>query len=245
MSTLLITTTSLPAGTKSSAYSQTLAATGGTTPYTWSVLSGSLPTGLSIAGSTGVISGTPSATGTFEFTIENADAASDSATATFTIVINGPYSGSKASEAMGTSVGVGPLASAGGSPSYTEVGEITAVAFSGSKRSVLNPTNMQSGGIVEKLDTLLDNGQIKLTMNRVTTDTGQIALGAAYVAGGKYLFQVTEPVNAEIGQTETGNLYEFTAIISEGPSFDLDPTKLTTVSYTLDVSGAISFTAGS
>jgi hypothetical protein len=155
------------------------------------------------------------------------------------------YNGSKASEAMGTDVGVGPLASATGTPTYTSLAEITAVDFSGAKRSVLNPTNMQSGGIVEKLDTLLDNGQIKLTMNRITNDAGQLALAAAFTAGGKYLFQVTEPVNAEIGQTTTGNKYAFTAIISEGPAFSLDPTKLTVLSYTLDVSGGISFTAGS
>lgn len=155
------------------------------------------------------------------------------------------YTGSKASQAMGTSVSVGPLASATGSPTYTAIGEITDVEFSGSKRTVLDPTNMQSGGIVEKLDTLLDNGNIKLTMNRITTDAGQIALAAAYTAGGKYLFQVQEPVNEEIGQTTTGNLYAFSAIISEGPNFKLDPKNLTQVSYTLDISGALTFTAGS
>ena len=57
--TLTITTTSLPNGTVGTAYSQTLAATGGATPYTWSVYSGSLPAGLSLGSSTGTISGTP------------------------------------------------------------------------------------------------------------------------------------------------------------------------------------------
>ena len=42
---LLITTTSLSGGTVGSAYSAALAATGGTTPYTWSVSTGTLPAG--------------------------------------------------------------------------------------------------------------------------------------------------------------------------------------------------------
>ena len=56
-----ITTTSLPGGTKTGTYSQNLAATGGTTPLTWSLTAGSLPTGLTLNASTGVISGTVSA----------------------------------------------------------------------------------------------------------------------------------------------------------------------------------------
>jgi hypothetical protein len=55
--TLAITTTSLPAGTDGSAYSQTLAASGGAPPFTWSAPA--LPSGLSLAPSTGAISGTP------------------------------------------------------------------------------------------------------------------------------------------------------------------------------------------
>ncbi len=48
-------------------YSQSLYASGGTAPYTWSLLSGTLPAGLTIS-STGVISGTPTAAGTATFT---------------------------------------------------------------------------------------------------------------------------------------------------------------------------------
>src|ERR1700691_5507672 len=112
MSTLLITTTSLSAGTKSPAYSATLAASGGTSPYTWSVLSGSLPPGLALASSTGVLSGTPTEVGAFEFTVEVADSASDSSTASFTLLINGPYSGSRANIPVDTVVSIGPSASA-------------------------------------------------------------------------------------------------------------------------------------
>jgi uncharacterized protein (TIGR03437 family) len=55
--------TSLPSGTVNVAYTQTLSATGGSPPYTWSVTGGALPTGLSLATS-GVLTGTPTAAGT-------------------------------------------------------------------------------------------------------------------------------------------------------------------------------------
>ncbi len=85
---LSITTSSLPAGYVGAAYSQTLAATGGLTPYTWSIMSGSLPAGLTLNSSTGVISGTPTATGTSSFTVRVTDANSKSTTKTLSIVIN-------------------------------------------------------------------------------------------------------------------------------------------------------------
>ena len=72
---LTITTTSLPGATQYAAYSATLAATGGMTPYTWSILSGTLPAGLSLNPGTGGISGTSVNTGTFSFTVQAADTA--------------------------------------------------------------------------------------------------------------------------------------------------------------------------
>ena len=65
----IITTTTLPDGTDGVAYSQTVQATDGTPPYTWSISAGTLPTGLTLNTSTGEISGTPTATGTFNFTV--------------------------------------------------------------------------------------------------------------------------------------------------------------------------------
>jgi hypothetical protein len=73
-SPLAITTTSLPAGTVGDSYSASINATGGTKPYTYSATS--LPAGLSISGSTGVITGTPAAssvgTASVEVTVKDA-----------------------------------------------------------------------------------------------------------------------------------------------------------------------------
>jgi hypothetical protein len=85
---LTITTTSLPGACLASAYSATLQASGGTTPYTWSISSGTLPTGLTLAASTGVISGTPTTTGTSSFTVQVADAAAATATKPLSITVS-------------------------------------------------------------------------------------------------------------------------------------------------------------
>ena len=85
---LEITTESLPDGMEGAAYSATLAAAGGTTPYTWSIQTGSLPDGLSLEAATGVISGTPSVVDTFTFTIQVNDDASGVVTKELSIIIN-------------------------------------------------------------------------------------------------------------------------------------------------------------
>jgi len=63
----IITTWSLPNGTKGTEYSQTLTAEGDT-PISWSIGTGTLPIGLNLA-TTGIFSGKPTTIGTFEFTV--------------------------------------------------------------------------------------------------------------------------------------------------------------------------------
>ncbi len=79
---LKITTTGVPAATQYQSYSTTLAATGGTPPYTWSVLSSSgvsLPEGMSLNASTGVVSAPQvNGQGGYEVTIQVTDSASPS-----------------------------------------------------------------------------------------------------------------------------------------------------------------------
>ncbi|MCL2571705.1 MAG: InlB B-repeat-containing protein [Defluviitaleaceae bacterium] len=63
-----VTTATLPNARTGQAYNQTLAAIG-ITPITWSVISGALPAGLSLNATTGAITGTPTTTGTSNFTV--------------------------------------------------------------------------------------------------------------------------------------------------------------------------------
>ena len=80
-----ITTTNLPSGTANAEYSTTLAADG-TMPIRWSITSGKLPAGLRLDGSTGAITGTPTAEGISTFTVTAAnDYGSDSQAFALTI----------------------------------------------------------------------------------------------------------------------------------------------------------------
>ena len=72
VTSLAISTMSLPAGMVGQGYSAQLNATGGTTPYAWTVASGALPAGLTLS-SSGVISGVPSAAGASTFSAKVTD----------------------------------------------------------------------------------------------------------------------------------------------------------------------------
>ena len=84
-----ITTSSpLPSGTVGTAYAGTLAATGGTQPYTWSVVSNGLPAGLGLVAATGAITGTPTVATTTNFTVQVQGADGLSSMKSFTLTIN-------------------------------------------------------------------------------------------------------------------------------------------------------------
>ena len=70
--TIAISPSTLSAGTYNTSYSQNLSATGGTAPYSFSRVSGTLPTGLTLS-SAGVLSGTLTAAGSFTFTVQATD----------------------------------------------------------------------------------------------------------------------------------------------------------------------------
>jgi hypothetical protein len=79
----------LPAGAMGQPYSQTFTATGGafSPPFTWSLASGGLPSGLTLS-PVGTVSGTPTQTGTFDFTVQMTDSLSRSVSWSYSITIN-------------------------------------------------------------------------------------------------------------------------------------------------------------
>jgi hypothetical protein len=90
-----ITTTSLADGEVGRPYSQTLGLIGGTSPYTWSIVGGTLPNGLTFNSATGVLSGTPiapitNASLTFKVTDSSTPTPQTASTA-LTLTINGGH----------------------------------------------------------------------------------------------------------------------------------------------------------
>ncbi|MFA7246861.1 MAG: Ig domain-containing protein, partial [Dehalococcoidia bacterium] len=92
--TCVISPSTLPDGTVGTAYSVTLEASGGTEPYTWTVIGGALPDGLMLNSATGVISGTPSTPLTYSFIVRADDSAGHYCTMSISITINSSTSAS-------------------------------------------------------------------------------------------------------------------------------------------------------
>jgi 6-phosphogluconolactonase (cycloisomerase 2 family) len=121
-----LTSSSQLHGTAGAAFSQTLTGGGGHGPYTWAITSGSLPAGLKLNGTTGAITGTPSAPGTTSFTVQLTDQSlptAQTATATISLAIDPPVTpavyvanggnGTVTSYAVGGSGNLAPLTAFG------------------------------------------------------------------------------------------------------------------------------------
>jgi streptogramin lyase len=81
--------TSLASAQVGAAYSQTIAASGGTAPYSYQVSTGALPTGMTMENS-GLLSGTPSAAGSFTFTVTATDAYGLTGNQAYSLTIGAP-----------------------------------------------------------------------------------------------------------------------------------------------------------
>ncbi len=120
-----ITTTSLPSGRTGAPYSASLSVAGGVAPYTWSVVSGSLPPGLTLTAFSGQILGTPTSAGTYTPVFQVSDADKNTARATLSITITGSGNGTLKIVTTSLPAGTGgvqygaSLQASGGTPPYT------------------------------------------------------------------------------------------------------------------------------
>ena len=80
--------TNLPAGTHGTPYSQQFSASGGVAPYSFSVSNGALPSGLALDANSGLLSGTPTATGLFIFTVKATSVGGCFSTRSYILTIN-------------------------------------------------------------------------------------------------------------------------------------------------------------
>lgn len=118
---IVITPATLPNAAVSTAYSQTLTAAGGTAPYGWAVTAGSLPVGLTLGASSGLISGTPALPGSATFTVTATDSNKITGQAAYTLTVSGPVTITTTSLPDGT-IGTAysqTLAATGGTTPYT------------------------------------------------------------------------------------------------------------------------------
>ena len=88
----ITTSTPLPNGTTGAIYAHLLTADGGSPAYTWSITAGQLPPGVTLSSTSGVLSGTPTAGGTFSFTVQVTDSAGVMSAKSFSITIGSPGS---------------------------------------------------------------------------------------------------------------------------------------------------------
>ena len=84
---LNLVTSSLPDGNLNASYNTILEADGGVTPYSWSVYSGTLPSGLSLGSQDGIISGTPTQSGDFSLILQVEDDNGDKSAKSFTLTV--------------------------------------------------------------------------------------------------------------------------------------------------------------
>jgi hypothetical protein len=183
---LAISTTSLSPGIANASFSTSLNATGGTTPYTWSITSGTLPAGLSLAAASGTISGTPTTAGTASLTFKVADSSSPLQTKSVTLslaITTQQLTITTTSLPSGTN-GVtysSPMTSTGGTPAYTwsvTVGALPAGLTMATATGIISGTPT-TNGTYNFTATVADNGTPVQTASAATS----IVVAAAQPSG--------------------------------------------------------------
>lgn len=202
---LSIVSTTLPSGTVNAGYSTTLIAAGGTTPYTWSVVSGSLPNGLALSSSTGGIFGIPTTAGTSTFTVQVKDASGATATAQFSITITA------ASSTLTITTGTLPNGTVGVAYSATigvsgGTSPYTCSLVSGSLPAGLSLANNCS---VTGTPTTAGTSTIQVkaadSATPANTVTGPVSITISAGSGGGSLV-ITAPVSGVVGTPYTGTI---------------------------------------
>ncbi len=153
---LSIITASLPNGQVGAAYSQTIAATGGTAPLTYSVTAGALPAGLNL-NAAGVISGTPTSATTSSFTVKVTDSKNCSAVTPITIT-------TAADPVCSLTATVTPGVCNSATNTYTLTGTVSATNGPGTQ-SLTITTNGASAVV-----TLTGNGPASYTLTGLPSD---------------------------------------------------------------------------
>lgn len=152
------------------------------------------------------------------------------------------YTGSKAGNALKTVVSIGPVVGTA-TPTYVAIGEVRKSSMNGAEYKTADTSNFQSTA-EEFIGTIPGTGMVDLEGNYISNDPGQIALDAASRTGEIYLFQVQFAPNAADGQTTTGDLVAFNALVYP-LNMDIDVEKGRTFTCKLKISNFWTVTKGS
>ncbi|ELY2797658.1 autotransporter domain-containing protein [Cronobacter dublinensis] len=162
----------LPAATAGSAWSQTLSATGGSAPYTWTAHG--LPAGISLNPATGALSGTPTTAGSFTFSVTVKEAGNVSATASYTLVVGAVTPG--VTLAVTPAAGALPAATTGSAWSQTFAVSGGTAPYRWQLSGALPAGLTFSDGSLKGTPTTAGSSAFTLT----ATDANGVALQAAY-----------------------------------------------------------------
>jgi hypothetical protein len=200
--TVVVAPATLPGGTAGQAYSQTVSASGGVAPYSFSVSAGSLPTGLNLS-SGGVLSGTPTASGSFSFTVTASDANTQTGSLAYTVVIGVPTLSllpATLPNGAGASPYTATFTASGGIAPYTyaiSAGALPA-GLTLSSAGVLSGTPAASGSFSFSVQATDSTGGTAATVSnaytlQIATPTINIttALPPSLVLGGSYSQQLS------------------------------------------------------
>jgi hypothetical protein len=163
---------SLPSGTAGLSYSQSLGASGGAAPYSYSVMSGNLPPGLTLSGG-GVLTGTPAAVGNFSFTVQAEDMNGCSGTNAYTLAIGCP------------AITVGPatlssgLAGTAYSQSLTASGGLGSYSFAVTGGTLPAGLSLSGGGVLSGMPSGIGTNSFTVTATDTNGCPGSHALTLA------------------------------------------------------------------
>jgi uncharacterized protein YhjY with autotransporter beta-barrel domain len=257
-------TSALPAATLNSAWTQTLTASGGSAPYTWTAIG--LPAGITLDSTTGVLSGTPTATGSFTLRAIATDSNNASGTVNYTLNVSEALPIARAVAATvsaNSSNNTLPLALSGGvatavnianAPAHgTATASGTAITYtpnpgySGSDSFTYNATN--SAGSSANATVLLTITATPLTFTPAGGSFPAATVGSAWsqtvaVSGGTspYTYSASS-LPAGITLNGASGVFSGTPTLAGNYSFQVTATDSagsgSTVSYTLSVNEAV------
>jgi hypothetical protein len=143
------------------------------------------------------------------------------------------------------------IGNAASPPTYTSILQLKSISWTQPTLGTEDATCLSSptignATVKQYLPTVIEPGKLEATAIYLSTDTGLGALSTAFSTQTISEFKLQFPVITAFGQTTTGNLYSFSGYVLEQPLPDgIDPTKLLTYKVSIQITTAVTFTAGS